>query len=58
MIEKDVLRYLYLVDRKLTLITSGINWKPQYDEEFAGIDKELNQLRVLIDKEHEKSSGC
>jgi hypothetical protein len=56
MIEKDVLRYLYLVDRKLTLIISGINWKPQYDEEFAGIDKELKQLRVLIDKEHEKSS--
>ena len=56
MTEKDVLRYLYLVDRRLTLITSGINWKAEYDEELAGIDKEMKQLRVLIDKEHEKRS--
>jgi hypothetical protein len=54
MTEKDVLRYLYLVDRKLTLITSGINWKVEYDEELADIDKELKQLRVIVDKEHVK----
>jgi len=57
MAEKYVLRYLYLIDRRLTLITSGINWKPDYDEELAGIDKELEQLRVIVDKEHEKRSG-
>ena len=54
MTEKDVLRYLYLVDRKLPLITSGINWKVEYDEELADIDKELKQLRVIVDKEHVK----
>lgn len=57
MAESDVLRYLYLVDRRLKLITSGINWKPEYGEELAGIDKELEQLRVIVDKEHEKRSG-
>lgn len=57
MIEKDVLRYLYLVDRKLTLITSGINWKAEYDEELVGIDKELKQLRVIVDKERDKRSA-
>lgn len=56
MTESDVLRYLYLVDRKLALITSEVNWKPKYTEELAGIDKELKQLRVIIDKEHEKRS--
>lgn len=57
MTEKDILRYLYLVDRRLTLITSGINWKSEYEEELAGIDKELKGLRVIVDKEHEKRSG-
>lgn len=57
MTEKDVLRYLYLVDRKLTLITSGINWKPEYDEELAGIEEELKVLRVIVDKEHDKRSA-
>lgn len=57
MTEKDVLRYLYLVDRKLTLITSGINWKPEYDEELTGIDEELKVLRVIVDKEHDKRSA-
>ena len=56
MTESDVFRYLYLVDRKLALITSGVNRKPKYTEELAGIDKELKQLRVIIDKEHEKRS--
>ena len=55
MTEKDVLRYLGLVDRKLTIYAnSGINWKPEYEEELANIDKELAELRVLIDAEHVK----
>lgn len=29
MTESDVFRYLYLVDRKLALITSGVNRKPK-----------------------------
>lgn len=57
MTQKDVLRYLYLVDRRLALITSGINWKAEYAEELADIDKELKQLRVIVDKEHDKRSA-
>lgn len=56
MTESDVLRYLYLVDRKLALITSGVNWKSKYTEELVGIDKELKQLRVIVDKERDKRS--
>ena len=54
MTEKEVLRYLELVDRKLTLITSGINWKPEYEGELAEIDEELKELRAIVDKEQEK----
>lgn len=55
MTEKDVLRYLALVDRKLTIyINSGINWKPEYEDELTGIDKELSQLRILVDAEHSR----
>ena len=56
MTESDVLRYLYLVDRKLALITSGVNRKPKSTEELAGIDKELMLLRVIVDKERDKRS--
>ena len=53
MTEKEILRYLSLVDRKLTIcLHSGISWKPEYEEELAGIDKELAQLRILVDDEH------
>lgn len=55
MTEKEVVRYLSLVDRKLTIYTnSGSNWEPGYEDELATIDKELAQLRTIIDAEHEK----
>ncbi len=55
MTEKEVLRYLSLVDRKLDIcLSSGVNWKPEYEEEIASIDKELTQLRILVDDEHAK----
>lgn len=55
MTEKEVLRYLSLVDRKLDIcLSSGVNWKPEYEEEIASIDKELAQLRILVDDEHAK----
>ena len=48
--EKEVVRYLSLVDRKLTIYTnSGINWEPGYEDELASIDKELAKLRTIID---------
>ena len=52
--ECDILRYLYLVDRRLTILTSGVNWKPEYAEELREIDTELAELRVLVDIEHRK----
>ena len=54
MTQKDVLRYIYLVDRRLTLLTSGVHWKPEYDRELEDIDRELSELRVLVDEEHGK----
>lgn len=52
--EKEILRYLFLVDRRLDIISSGINWKPEYEEELKGIDTELSYLRELVDTEHVK----
>lgn len=52
--EKEILRYLLLVDRRLDIISSGINWKPEYEEELKGIDTELAHLRELADTEHVK----
>ena len=52
MTEKEILRYLSLVDRKLELhLSSG---KPEYETELADIEKELVQLRVLVEEEHLK----
>jgi len=54
MTQKDVLRYLYLVDRRLTILTSGVHWKPEYETELKDIDKELSELRFLADEERKK----
>lgn len=55
MTEKEVLRYLSLADRKACILASGgVNWKPEYEEELYAIDKEIAELRRLIDKEHKK----
>ena len=53
MTEKQILRYLDLVDRRLFIIThSGLDWKPEYGPELAEIDRELAELKVLRDQEH------
>lgn len=52
--EKEILRYLFLADRRLDIISSGINWKPEYEEELKSIGIELAHLRDLIDAEQEK----
>ena len=56
MSENDVLRYLYLVARRSTILTSGIgiNWKQEYEEELKNIDRELSDLRIMVDAEHKK----
>lgn len=55
MTDKQVRRYIELVNRRTwLLIHSGIEWKPEYTEEIKRIDKELAELRPLVDQEHEK----
>lgn len=50
MSEKQILRYLDLVNRWLYIILhSGIDWKPEYKPELDRIDKELAELRKVID---------
>ncbi len=50
MSEKQILRYLDLVNRRLYIILhSGIDWKPEYKPELDRIDKELAELRKVID---------
>lgn len=52
--EKEILRYIDLVSRRTEiLVNSGIGWKPEYEKELDSIDKELAQLRPLVDAEHE-----
>lgn len=52
MTDKEVVRYLQLVDRKLSILTAGIAWKPEYGPELEAIDKEIKGLRRLVDQEH------
>lgn len=50
MSEQQILRYLYLVDRRLYIIlNSGINWQPEYGPELVGIDRELMELREVVE---------
>lgn len=53
--EVQVLRYIYLVYRKSFIIChSGIEWKPEYDDEMKRINQELALLRPLVEKEHSR----
>lgn len=57
MSDKQVLRYLQLVDRRLYIIlNSGINWKPEYDQELEKIDRELAGLRKIVETAREKAA--
>lgn len=52
---EEILRYLYLVDRRFTILqNSGVHWKPEYELELEAIDKELKQLRAVVEEEHNK----
>lgn len=48
--DSQVLHYIDLVDRRVFIIMhSGIDWKPEYEQELAEIDREISSLRRLID---------
>ena len=50
MTDKEIIRYLELVDRRLFILThSGIDWQLEYGPELAIIDQELTELRKAVD---------
>lgn len=52
MTDQQVLRYLELVDRLLWIMRhSGVDWKPEYEEEGDAIRRELVALKILVDLE-------
>lgn len=57
MSEHQILRYLELLDRRLYIILhSGLDWKPEYETELEEIDKELVELRKVVDTAHKKGA--
>ncbi len=53
MTDKEVCRYIDLVDRRVFIIShSGVDWKPEYAAELEAIDRELAELRRKVDQEH------
>lgn len=55
MTEEQVLRYIELADRRMFIaINSGVTWKPEYAKELEEINKEIAELREVIDAELER----
>lgn len=52
--DEHVLRYLSLVDRRLYIVMhSGVSWKPEFAQELEDIDREIAELRKIIDAAHD-----
>lgn len=50
-----IARYTALVDRRQYIIMhSGENWQPEYEDELREIDRELAELRLLVEAEQER----
>lgn len=50
-----IARYTALADRRQHIIMhSGQNWQPEWEQELKDIDKELAELRPLVEAEHER----
>lgn len=55
MTARQVRRYIDLVNRRMQILEHcGVDWKPEYGLELNLIEKELADLRSLVDEEHEK----
>lgn len=51
MTAEQVNRYLDLVNRRLyILVHSGVDWKPEYETEIQQIDRELAELRPIVEQ--------
>lgn len=52
MIDAEVIRYVNAVHLRMhILLHSGIDWKPEYDQMLEKANKELAELRPLVDEE-------
>lgn len=52
MTDAEVSRYINAVHMKMyILLHSGIDWKPEYDQMLEAANKELAELRPLVDEE-------
>lgn len=52
MTDAEVIRYINAVHLKMhILLHSGIDWKPEYDQMLEKANKELVELRPLVDEE-------
>lgn len=52
MTDAEVSRYINAVHMKMyVLLHSGIDWKPEYDQMLEKANKELAELRPLVDEE-------
>ena len=63
MTDEQICRYTALVARKAEIYShySGIHWKPEYGAELEKINRELSELRPLVEQEHQKrkeGQGC
>ena len=58
MTDVEVSRYINAVHTKMCILThSGINWKPEYDQMLEKANKELAELRPLVDEELRRREG-
>lgn len=58
MTDAEVSRYINAVHTKMYILThSGINWKPEYDQMLEKANKELAELRPLVDEELRRREG-
>ena len=58
---EQVTEYLKLLDRRLyILLHSGVDWKPEYEQELEEIDKKISVLREMMDSPevHEDVPPC
>lgn len=58
MTARQVSRYIDLVNRRMQILEHcGVDWKPEYGLELNQIEKELADLRSLVDAEHQRRGG-
>lgn len=52
---ENIVRYTALLDKRMDIVMhSGKSWKPAYGLELQKIDKEIAELRLLIEAERER----